>query len=233
MAIYNYSNKDIIQIDFQTGSFTDASITNSDLDGLLSSSINWNKTEIRDSNCNDAQFIDTKLSDCTFSRSSLINSQFTKCNLLNNNLSGLSLIKVKILNSKLKKTVFEACTMQRAQFKNTIIDSSTIKDIEGIYASFSNTVFINCFIELTYGNGMNGFSSALFENCLFYNCSFSGYPLRGAKIDHCTFIACSGEITDEIEAECSYGLPRIPIAEASPLTDFNAAQNLINEVTNG
>ena len=62
MAIYNYSNKDIIQIDFQTGSFTDASITNSDLDGLSSSCIHWSKTEIRDSNCNDALFIETNLS---------------------------------------------------------------------------------------------------------------------------------------------------------------------------
>ena len=232
MAIYNYSNKDIIQIDFQTGSFTDASVTNSDLDGLLSSNINWTKTEVRDSNCNDAQFINSKFSNCTFSRSSLINSQFEKCLLYNNNFSGLSLIKVKILNSKLKRTVFDSCTMQRSQFKNTIIDSSTIKDIEGIYASFSNTVFINCFVELTYGNGMNGFSSAIFENCLFYNCNFSGYPLRGAKIDHCTFIACSGEITDEIDSVCSYGLPQISITEASHLTNFNAAQKLINEVTN-
>ena len=233
MAIYNYSNKDIIQIDFQTGSFTDASITNSDLDGLSSSCIHWSKTEIRDSNCNDSLFIETNLSDCTFSRSSFINSQFSKCNLLNNNLQGLSLIKVKILNSTLKRTVFEACTMQRAQFKNTIIDSSTIKDIEGIFASFSNTVFINCYFELTYGNGMNGFSSALFENCIFYNCTFSGYPLRGAKIDHCTFIACGGEITDEIEADNSYGLPRIPVPATMPLTDYNAANNLINEVSNG
>lgn len=233
MAIYNYSNKDIIQIDFQTGSFTDASITNSDLDGLSSESVHWNKTEIRDSNCNDALFTASNFSDCNFSRSSFINSQFSKCQLINNNLQGLSLIKIKILNTKLKRTVFESCTMQRAQFKNTIIDSSTIKDIEGIFANFSNTIFINCYIELTYGNGMNGFSSALFENCIFYNCTFSGYPLRGAKINHCTFIACGGEISDDIEAECSYGIPRIPVPESMTLIDADAAQNLINEVSHG
>lgn len=233
MAIYNYSNKDIIQIDFQTGSLIDASITNSDLDGLTSNSVNWSKTEIRDSNCNDAQFNSSNFSECNFSRSSLINSQFAKCQLINNNLQGLSLIKLKVLNSKLKKTVFESCTMQRAQFKNTIIESSTIKDIEGIFASFSNTVFINCYFELTYGNGMNGFSSGQFENCIFYNCNFTGYPLRGASINHCTFIACGGEISDDISSECSYGLPRIPVCNSMPLTDNNAAQNLINEVTHG
>ena len=233
MAIYNYSNKDIIEIDFKSGSLNDASITNSDLDNLCSNNISWVKSEIRDSNCNDATFSASKLSECSIIRSSLINSVFSNCSLSNNQLQGLSLIKVKFRNSKLKNIVFDSCTMQRAEFTKSIIEGSTIKDIEGIYAHFSNTVFIGCYIELTYGNGMNGFCSADFENCLFYNCSFTGYPLRGAKTKGCTFIACSGEITDDIEVECSYGIPRYPATESMPLQKYDSALNLINEVSNG
>lgn len=233
MAIYNYSNKEILENDFHSGRLDEASITNSDLDNLCSSNIIWNKTEVRNTNCNEAVFSNSTLIECNFFRSSLINSQFSSCKLNENTLQGLSLIKVKFKNSKLQKTLFDSCTMQRADFSKCIIQNSTIKDIEGIYAVFSNTVFINCFFELTYGNGMNGFSSATFENCLFYNCHFTGYPLRGAKTKGCTFIACSGEITDDIESDCCYGLPRIPQTVSFELTNYNYAVNLLNEVSNG
>lgn len=233
MAIYNYSNKDILENDFRSGLLEEASITNSDLDNLCSNSIIWKKTEIRDSNCNDAVFSDSKLTGCELSRSSLINTLFSDCTLLEDKMQGLSLIKVKFRNSRLQKTVFDSCTMQRAEFTKSIIQDSTIKDIEGIYAAFSNAVFINCFFELTYGNGMNGFCSAKFENCLFYNCSFSGYPLRGAKTEGCTFICCSGEITDDIEADNCFGLPRQIQASSMELLNYDSAMNLINEVKNG
>ena len=78
MAIYNYSNKEILENDFHSGRLDEASITNSDLDNLCSSNIIWNKTEVRDTNCNEAVFSNSTLIECSFFRSSLINSQFSR-----------------------------------------------------------------------------------------------------------------------------------------------------------
>lgn len=232
MTLYNYSSKDILEIDLQTGLITDASITNSDLDNLCSKNILWNKTELRDSNCNDASFSVSELTECNFYRSSFINTQFSDCRFNNDTMHSLSLIKVKFINSKIRNVLFDSCTMQRAEFTKDIIETSTIKDVEGIYSDFSNTVFINCFFELTYGNGMNGFSSAVFDNCLFYRCRFLGNPLRGAKTNNCTFASCEGEITDDIEADCCYGLPAIRQQTYLELKNYDAAMNLIKEVLN-
>lgn len=233
MPIYNYSNKDILELDLKSGAINDASITNSDLDTLYSDNISWNKTDIRDSNCNNAIFSSSKLTNCKFFCSSFINTQFSDCLLYDNNMTDLSLIKVKFNNSKLKKSDFDSCTMQRAEFIKSIIQDSSIKDIEGIFSHFLNTIFISCFFEITYGNGMNGFSSAHFENCIFYNCSFTGYPLRGAKITGSTFVACNGEITDDVEANCCYGMPHTQQTAFHKLTNYDFAINLINEVSNG
>lgn len=232
MAIYNYSSKEIIEIEMQSGYLNEASITNSDLDTLCSNNIVWNKTELRDSNCNDSIFLQSKIIECDFSRSSLINSQFLNCTINNTKMHGLSFIKVKFEDSRIRNLVIDSCTMQRSVFSKSTIESTTIKDIEGLYSKFINTVFTNCFFELSYGNGMNGFSSAFFENCLFYNCNFIGYPLRGATTKGCTFVACSGEITDDIEAMCSYGLPINQPCSYKELEHYNQAINLIKEVSN-
>lgn len=232
MEIFNYSTKDIIEVSFQSGFLTEASITNSDLNNIKSQHIIWNKSSIRDTNCNDAHFSQSKIKDCEFSRSSLINTHFYDCQLADNKMHGLSLIKSKFIDSRFKNVIFDSCTMQRAEFNNTIIEDSTIKDIEGIYAKISNTLFINCYFEISYGIGMNGFSSASFENCLFYNCQFTGYPLRGANSTGCTFINCSGEITDNMESKTCYGLPQCPAEKSMELKQHKEAIDLINEVSN-
>ena len=51
---------------------------------------------------------------------------------------------------------------------------------------------------------MNGFSGAKFENCIFLNCLFEGYPLRGVQTASCVFINCAGEITDDAECRNTY-----------------------------
>ena len=53
---------------------------------------------------------------------------------------------------------------------------------ESVYADIKDTVFIHCLFELNYGSGSNGFSGAALQNCIFINCSFSGYPMRGSKL---------------------------------------------------
>lgn len=232
MEIFNYSTKDIIEVSFQSGCMSEASITNSDLNTITSKHIVWNKSSIRDSNCNDAVFSHSRIKDCEFSRSSFINTQFYDCQMSDDKMQGLSLIKAKFADSRLKNIIFDSCTMQRAEFTNTIIENSSIKDIEGIYAKVSNTLFINCYFEISYGIGMNGFSSASFENCLFYSCQFSGYPLRGANSTGCTFINCSGEITDDIETKNCCGLPQYPAEESMELKQLKEATDLIKEVSN-
>ena len=125
--------------------------------------------------------------------------------------------------------------MQRAKIEKTIFNSSSFIDFEGIYAEISNTVFYNCHFEINYGNGMNGFSGASFENCIFINCTFSGFPLRGSKVNNCTLVRCSGEISDDIDCNDTFSdsieLIRLccPIRETQ-LFHRHESERLISEV---
>ena len=122
--------------------------------------------------------------------------------------------------------------MQRASFNKVIIQNSKIKDFEAVYADFSNTVFINCLLEINYGSGANGLSSAKLENCIFVNCTFTGYPLRGSNLINCTFANCNGEITDDADVENIYGLPHFHSSNQKVLQNKEQAMRLITEVKN-
>lgn len=74
MATFNYSNKLLIETELENGTISDSCILNSDLDTLHSENKKWVKTDITNTNCNDAVFISNSFSDCNFYRSSLINS---------------------------------------------------------------------------------------------------------------------------------------------------------------
>ena len=71
--------------------------------------------------------------------------------------------------------------------------------------------------SVTLEYGMNGFSNGKLINCIFINCSFKGFPLRGANTEFCTFIHCSGEITDDAECSNTVGLDQY-------CRDFNKMQ---------
>lgn len=232
MRVYNYSSKNILESDFLNGLFKDACIMKSDLDGLISEKIDWHQVTMNDTNCNDAIFNNLKLSDCSLIRSSLIKSNFNNCRFLNISFSGLSLIKSQFNNSRFENYHLDSCTLQRAIFKKSIFINSSFKDFEGLYANISNCVFINCNFTINYGSGMNGFSSGKLENCIFHNCNFIGYPLRGANSINCTFIFCTGEITDDIVAENSYGIPYVSFSNKMQLNHIEEAKNLLNEVSN-
>lgn len=230
MSVYTFSNKEILETELLQGNLSDASINNSNLDTLQSNNAVWQKTDMTDSNCNDAAFYNTKFSDCSFFRSSMINSQFTKCTFNNTKHSGISFIKVHINNSRIENHLFDSCTMQRAVLNKVIIQNSSLKDFEAVYADIKDTVFIHCLFELNYGSGSNGFSGAALQNCIFINCSFSGYPMRGSKLTNCTFINCSGETTDDFEADNTFGLPYCESAKEIPITNREQAMELLNKL---
>lgn len=149
----------------------------------------------------------------------------------NISFSGISLIKLKLLNSRIAKQSIDSCTLQRAEFNCSIFENSSFKNFEGVFAKACNTIFINCYFEISYDSGMNGFSSGIFEDCIFYNCNFSGYPLRGATTKNCTFINCSGEITDDAICSTTYGLPHYPSTEKKEISNIDIANKIINEAS--
>jgi uncharacterized protein YjbI with pentapeptide repeats len=126
--------------------------------------------------------------------------------------------------------------MQRARIEKTIFNESFFIDFEGIYANISNTVFYNCHFEINYGNGMNGFSGALFENCLFINCTFSGFPLRGSKTIYCSFVGCTGEITDDMECNSTFSDTIELVRFCNPINEMklsyrHESEMLISEIS--
>ena len=79
---------------------------------------------------------------------------------------------------------------------------------------------------------MNGYSSAEFENCIFINCSFFGYPLRGSETNNCTFINCNGEISDSITANTTYGLYGTECTSRMNINNRTQAEQIIKEAKN-
>jgi uncharacterized protein YjbI with pentapeptide repeats len=125
-------------------------------------------------------------------------------------------------------------TMQRASINNSIIQNSVFSDFEGIYANLKNSFFSNCRFDNTYEAGMNAFSGAKFENCIFVNCNFSGFPLRGINTSSCVFINCVGEIPDDANCINTYTnssfLNKFCMPAANKvLTNMTEAQKIIKE----
>ncbi len=231
MALYSHTTKDLLEIELENRTFSDSTILNSDIDNLACSKSEWNTIEIKDSNCNDSVFDEINFIDCELDHSSFINTQFRNCKLSKTHFNCTSLIKLQLINSVLKNHVIDSCTLHRSVINKCIIQNSTFKDFEGISSKIDQSVFINCNFEITYGSGMNGYSSGLFENCIFINCSFTGFPLRGAETKDCAFINCTGEISDSIQTSCTYGLENSIKNETIKLSNKALAEKLISEVS--
>lgn len=236
MALYNYATAALLKLDLTSNYLSDSSIMNSDLDGLETENINWNEVQINNSNCNDSVFAHSNFNNCNFFRSNLINACFKSCSINSTTYNGISFIKVKNYNSKFNNTIYDSCTLQRSEFIKSTIQSCTFKDFEGLYSKIQNSFFYNSTFEISYGSGMNGFSSSKIENCIFMNCNFKGFPLRGATLENCTFINCYGEITDDVIATNVYCLPyftNMPSIQGTKLKNKDAALQLLSEVKNG
>jgi uncharacterized protein YjbI with pentapeptide repeats len=206
MLLRSLTDRQILYDAFLDGGIRDSQIQLCDMDSMQFSSIMWNKTSMQDTNANGITFKQSSFTSGMFSRSSLMNSTFTECKFKQTSFSGITLIKSRWLKSRMTAATIGSCTMQRSVLQQMTICESTFSDFEGVMATVTDCAFYAAAFEITYGSGMNGFSGAILENCIFLNCRFSGYPLRGATLKNCVFAGCSGDITDDATCSNVFGL---------------------------
>lgn len=232
MSLYEYSDKSFFENIFSQEGVTDSQIYKCDFDNIGLSKNSWTSTDMNDTNINNARISECNITSSTFSRSSFMNSHFKNSSLENVSLSGITLIKSQWIETELNNSSFSYCTLQRACFDKVKCVSSVFTDFEGIRASVKNSIFLYSTFDITYGSGSNGFSEAIIENSLFYNCRFSGYPFRGATIKNCLFVGSYGEVCDDAECERVYGIRQLQ-AEKRELCDSDAALELLSSYNKG
>lgn len=184
----------------------DSEFVSCDMDGISLCGSAWNGIEFSSCNANNVSFGSFRMLRSSFIHSSLMRSLFDGGVLDGCTFSGTTLIRTQWNAVKINRSDFFQCAMQRTNINRCTVRDSRFSDFEGIEASVSGSLFLNCHFEVTYGGSMNGFSGARFTNCIFIGCSFSGYPLRGAYTQSCVFSGCHGEITDDVECHNSTGL---------------------------
>ncbi len=235
MFFSNLSDKQLIIDSLCKTPLIEFQVVNSQLNGMILSDNSWTQGNINNCNINEAVFHNFSLNDVQFIHSSLMYSEFSNSRGNNSTYSGNTLIKTAWTSCRFLNLKFAQSSMQRIKIVKTIFNNSSFVDFEGIYAEISNTVFNNCHFEINYGNGMNGFSGASFDNCLFINCTFSGFPLRGSKTNYCTFIGCSGEISDDIDCNNTFSDSIQLLRFCSPIGEMqlfhrSESERLISEV---
>jgi uncharacterized protein YjbI with pentapeptide repeats len=144
-------------------------------------------------------------------------------------LDGLTLIKSYWQKCALTGSILRNNCLQRARFIESQIISSALLDFEALNAQIDNCVFAHSIFSISYGSGMNGFSSAEIKNCIFYNCRFEGFPLRGALVQSTAFVHCGGEIGDEMTCVNVAGLGFQGRPLSMPLAGEPQAERLLAE----
>lgn len=188
-----YANRLLVEENASRGRLEDCVIENCDLSGFEPRSACWKKITLRDVCANHAVFQNVNMEACSFSRCGLARAVFRGIHIQNTILDGLVLIRSFWLDGKLYGTALKSCCMQRAEMKGMRVCSGAFTDFEAIESVLEGCVFAGVRFTLSYGGGMNGFSGARLKNCIFYNCRFEGFPLRGASLDNCLFIGSSGQ----------------------------------------
>ncbi|QQO09001.1 pentapeptide repeat-containing protein [Breznakiella homolactica] len=206
MGFYGRSNRMLIEQEILKGELRDCQIVECDLSGLAAGPSLWNEVELRDLHANDIRFEGTRIAKSFFYRSSFMRARFTDTAIRTATLDGLTLIRSRWQGCSVSESIFKNLCLQRAEFLGCRISGSTFADFEALDAAIENTVIAHSGFSISYGSGMNGFSGGTIRNCLFYNCRFEGFPLRGAALDSCAFIYCSGEIGDDMDCSNVAGL---------------------------
>ena len=226
MSYYGRSNRVLVEQALQKGAMKDCQIAECDLSGLPVIGVQWEHTDIRDLHANDINIQSTVLTKSTFFRSSFMRASFYTSVLDMMVFDGLTLIKSQWQSSRLMNTTMKNLCLQRSTFDRNSFISSAFLDFEALDARMDNCIFAHSTIGISYGSGMNGFSSADISHCIFYHCRFEGYPLRGARLSSCVFAYCSGEIGDEMECENVAGIGLRGRALQKPLQRVNEARRL-------
>ena len=231
MLFRNLSDTRILADSLGGNPEADSEFVSCDMDGISLCGLSWNGIEFSSCNANSVSLSGFRMSRSSFVRSSLMRSLFDGGILDGCAFSGTTLIRTQWNAVRIERSDFFQCAMQRASMSWCAVRDSRFSDFEGIDASISGCLFLNCRFEVTYGGGMNGFSGAKFTNCIFYGCSFSGYPLRGAYAQSCVFSDCHGEITDDAECHDSAGFGGFcGEARGMPLSNREAALQFISNM---
>lgn len=227
MSFYGNSSKYLIEKAVSDGVLQECQITSCDLEDLLVSGVLWKETNMQDLNANGIVFKDTKCLSSNFFQVSMMDASFNNSSIEACSFKGLSLIRSKWLNTRIENLTLELSTLQRSSFSHTNFINSRIIDIEAGYTKVDSCIFKDTDFDISYGSGMNGFAQAVISNTFFYNCTFSGYPLRGAQLENCIFCNCSGQIGDEIIADNVYGLG-LNNTNQKKIDNLEEAQQLLN-----
>lgn len=226
----NLSNRMIIE-DTLCCDCSDVQVSNCDLSRMSVESARWMSNTINNSNAPNIEFLNSALEDITFYRSNFEKSSYNKTSFVQSNFSGVTLIKSEWSSCKLQGLTIKHCTLQRAMLDKCIFSSSALIDFEGLDMEMSNCFFKDCKFELSSEGGMNGFSSANINSCIFLNCDFSGFPLRGANVNSCIFNNCTGYISDDISMQNTLGLESLGkcSVKEKTLSNIDAANEFLKK----
>jgi uncharacterized protein YjbI with pentapeptide repeats len=201
-----YANRLLVEEGAACGPMEDCCIEGCDLSGFQPRRARWKKVTLRDVCANRAEFHGASLEDCSFFRCGLSHAVFRDSVMRNAVLDGIVLIRSLWLGGKLSGSAIRSSCMQRAELRRMRVCSSAFADFEAIQSVLEDCVFSGVRFALSYGSGMNGFCGARIRNCIFYNCRFEGFPLRGASLENCLFVASSGE-TGREDSVCRLSSP--------------------------
>lgn len=227
MGFYGRSNRMLIENELRNGGLRDCQIVECDLSSLEVPNAAWEQADLRDLHANDIRFTGTSLGKSNFTRSSFMRAGFYGARLSGMVLDGLTLIKSQWKDCGISESHIRNSCLQRTRFENCRIISSTFSDFEGLNAVMEQCVIAHSMFSISYGSGMNGFSGGSIRNCIFYNCRFEGYPLRGAGLDSSVFLYCSGEIGEDMDCSNVSGLGLRGRANTMTVKARGAAENLL------
>jgi uncharacterized protein YjbI with pentapeptide repeats len=196
----------LVESEIEKGGLMDCQIVECDLSNLDVTSTKWENTELRDLHANDILFEEACLAKMQCKRCSFMRARFLRTKLSGIFFDGLTLIKSQWQNCKMEASQIKNSCLQKSHFTNCRIVSSSFTDFEGLNLEMDQCIIAHSFIGISYGSGMNGFSGGNIRNCIFYNCLFDGYPLRGATLEGCVFINCSGQIGEDMDCTNVVGL---------------------------
>lgn len=232
MAFYGRSNRAFIEADFASGEFLDHQVVHCDLEG----------TRVTDTLLRGADFREIQASGIVFDRDDLIDNSFTMCTLSQSSFSfctfdntefeGINFIKTRWNDCRSHNSTIRGSLLHRLHFEKSGFSGCVFSDLEALNGTIRDCVFSGCTFEIGFGSGVNGFGETLFSRCIFQGCSFDGAPLRGAKLDHCIFMNCGGDIGDNMEAAAVAGIghPAFWHQDKKEVTDRRKAEELLERI---
>jgi uncharacterized protein YjbI with pentapeptide repeats len=227
MAFYGRANRILVEQELGNGVIGDSQISDCDLNGLRAGNADWVHADLRDSPVNDAEFSNVRFSGSTFYRDSFMRTKFSASSFTGVVIDGLTLIKTQWIASRFTNSIIKNSCLQRAVLRGIRASALSMVDFEALNIEMENCLFAHSRFTINYDGGMNGFSGGVIRNCLFYNCYFEGFPLRGSEIHGSVFAACGGEIGDEMDCENVAGLGVKGVPCSMPLCSAADAETLL------